>query len=316
MKLEEEESSDSSINSDDEGDEIEGSLGNIASPRNAVVPILDRKKTGEDNESHPNSVVNHGLSDENEDNENEPLDSGGKRKREKPPGYCRFSFCRPCRRACYRDPNKKRESCTEILCSCFLKHRRDSVRFKISWNYITDSEEDAQVKNFVLLICFWFFYFAVAIVMPIQSAFTQEELLPWTEDPPFQHFTFYSIFACLSTFFELHMVQSLFRMLNKDQKDESKLTSCNRYLHAKWFVGQVSHLSLFIHILFLSSLIHNLRFFDKEMKFFEQSLVVAFMLSTICFIFIGNLPRITNLWKNLFMQGHVHKVFPRGFRNS
>ena len=144
---------DESAESSQEEDE-EKSL-ELLSPRASAVPQADGKlssagrgKLVEEQEGLAQRGEGQGSNDKAEEQEEvvaRPGDSqaseGEQPKRRAIPCLCRLRLFRTCRLLCFRDPNKPRQSCSQILCPRFLSARAEATRFKMSWPLLVEAEK-------------------------------------------------------------------------------------------------------------------------------------------------------------------------------
>lgn len=164
---EEPENSDSSVEDEDDDAEDSEAKGGEKPGINAIAPNphSDSAKPNEaeriDNNATPDLVE-----DEYEGmytNEGEQ-DLGPKRRI--PPAICRGRLCRPCRKMCFADPSKPKESWSKIFCPLFLKSRLDATRFRISWKLLTQGEQVVQKRVFLFLVASILLFIILGIAIP------------------------------------------------------------------------------------------------------------------------------------------------------
>jgi hypothetical protein len=147
-----------------------------------------------------------------------------------------------------RDKTKPRASCDKIFCSNFLKARLHLLRFKVSWDYLVDVEQNTAPKIFVILALMIIIFTSVAMILPFLASFLGKE--ECSSVSPLYVYAAYGGFIIVSTAVECGILMILRKAMTFDGQ---KMLPLNRYLFAKWFQGQFANLVYFLHFCYVSA---------------------------------------------------------------
>ena len=146
-----------------------------------------------------------------------------------------------------RDPSKPKKSCTQICCHNYLKSRLRLLRFKISWDYFTLTEEKTSKKLFFILAFSLFIYFMIGIALPFIAAVLGPD--ECSSVSPMYVYAAYGAFMVFSALIEM----SVFIILKKSLKvDGISMMPCNRYVFGKFLQGQLANLVYFLHFCYVA----------------------------------------------------------------
>lgn len=183
-----------------------------------------------DRQENTTPELEHGPDDESLGLENE---EGERPLRRRPPVVCRTRMCRPCRRLCFPDPSKPKESCARIFCPSFLKARLGAARYRTSWNLLTKGEQLIQIRIFGLLVATFVLFLILAVIIPMTVP---------SKIAAYGAYIFFLAFSATAESLILVWLRACLKQPEKEKdKDKEKPPaaansdpSCNSYLMVKW----------------------------------------------------------------------------------
>ena len=195
-------------------------------------------------------------------------------------------------------------------------------------------------------MCSTLVYFGLAVVHPFISSTTGEVTCSPTQ--AMAVYIVYSAYAAFSTLGEMAIIAGMRAVLKSGAGLGAP--SCNRYLQAKWFQGQLASLVSFIHFGFIASNIVCLYTGGEDVRGAEGELdlgvhkvlskmddskkdravavpkvparaviaTISFVLGLVAvpLLFASHIRRVRYIWQYLKPQPEVHRLLPNTSRNS